>query len=136
MAPLPPTYMHLNTPHDLIGHITLALNQQTHSALALRSRAKEKMPNQEGDLSDEDYTQAPYVDDDIYRAIIKKGSTSKYHVGDRVWFDPGGSKPWEGPYLIASVPSNGRYTLCHDDDGNNEAVNGGEEVDESQLKRA
>jgi hypothetical protein len=61
---------------------------------------------------------------------------SKYRVGDRVWFDPGGSRPREGPYLIASVPSTARYTLCHDEDGNFEAVNNKEEVGESQLKRA
>ena len=52
-----------------------------------------------------------------------------------MWFDPGGSRPREGPYLIASVQLNGKYTLCYED-GDNEAVNNGEEVGESQLRRA
>jgi hypothetical protein len=69
------------------------------------------------------------------RSMSLIGSQSKFRTGDRVWFDPGGSKPREGPYLIASVRPNGRYTLCYED-GDNEAVNEGEEVGESQLRRA
>jgi len=43
--------------------------------------------------------------------------------------------PLEGPYLIASVPSTGKYTLCYDN-ASYDIVNNGQEVDESQLQRA
>jgi len=73
--------------------------------------------------------------DDEHRANIKSTGTSTYRVGDDVYFDPGGNLPLEGPYLIASVPSAGKYTLCYDDDEST-AVQDGDEIDESQLSRA
>jgi hypothetical protein len=38
-----------------------------------------------------------------------------------------------GPYIVAGVPREGRYTLCYE---NGEAVNSGEEVEEKDLTQA
>jgi len=54
-------------------------------------------------------------------------------VGDKVWLDPGGSMPREGPYLVGAVKPDRKYTLCHDD---GTVLNGADDADESKLKRA
>ncbi len=59
----------------------------------------------------------------------------KFSVGDSVWYDPGGSRPKEGPYLINSVKLNGRYSLCNDD-VDNTPVDDANDVEETQLKKA
>jgi hypothetical protein len=61
------------------------------------------------------------------------GKQAKFYVGDKVWLDPGGSMPREGPYLVGAVKPDRKYTLCHDD---GTVVNGADDVDESKLKRA
>jgi len=68
------------------------------------------------------------------RAQIKKGQSSKFKVGTRVYFDPGGTSPLEGPYLVSTVPSPQRYILCRENDYS--LINNGEEIDESVLTRA
>jgi len=72
---------------------------------------------------------------DNHRGYVKKAGTSIWRVGDRVWLVPGGSSPWKGPYLVASVVSPGKYKLCSDDD-KWDVVNDGNEVPENQLTKA
>ncbi|KAK0716305.1 hypothetical protein B0H67DRAFT_645945 [Lasiosphaeris hirsuta] len=74
-------------------------------------------------------------EEDQWRAHIKKSAKAKFYVGDKVWLDPGGSAPREGPYLVAAVKANGKYALCHDDDAST-PVRDADEVDESKLRRA
>jgi hypothetical protein len=50
-----------------------------------------------------------------------------------VYFTKPGSLEREGPYLIASVPSAQKYTLCLE---NGQAVNNGEEVEEADITEA
>ncbi len=57
---------------------------------------------------------------------------AKFYVGDRVWFDPGGSRPREGPYLVANRKENGRYALSYEDEDST-PVPSADDVDESQL---
>jgi hypothetical protein len=40
---------------------------------------------------------------------------NKFQVEDKVWLTEDGSNTLKGPYLIASMPSPGTYTLCHED---------------------
>ena len=54
-------------------------------------------------------------------------------MGDKVWFDPGGSRPLEGPYLVSKLKPNGWYALCHDDDDHT-PVHNAEDAQESQLR--
>ncbi|KAE9378750.1 hypothetical protein N431DRAFT_433822 [Stipitochalara longipes BDJ] len=68
------------------------------------------------------------------RAKIKKGKTSKYKKGHKVFYNPGGNSPLEGPYLISEVLSPQRYVLCHETDYT--PIKNGEEVDESRLTTA
>ncbi|KAK3343401.1 hypothetical protein B0T25DRAFT_572417 [Lasiosphaeria hispida] len=90
-------------------------------------------------------------EEDQWRAHIKKsakvyppirsldssliGTQAKFYLGDRVWLDPGGSMPREGPYLVAAVKGNGKYALCHDDDAGT-PVHNADEKDESKLRLA
>lgn len=55
---------------------------------------------------------------------------SKYKVGQNIHLDEPGSRSLSGPYLIASVPSQGKYTLSLED---GEKVQGGREFDEAML---
>lgn len=74
-------------------------------------------------------------EEDQWRAHIKKSAKAKFYLGDRVWLDPGGSMPREGPYLVAAVKGNGKYALCHDDDAGT-PVHNADEKDESKLRLA
>lgn len=50
---------------------------------------------------------------------------SQFHVGDVVLFvvcGADGTKSHQGPYIIESVPSTKKYTLCHED--GTKALNG------------
>ena len=53
-----------------------------------------------------------------------------YEVGQEVYWQQPDSIDLSGPYLIADVRGNGKYTLC---DGDDNPVNNGQEVDEEDL---
>lgn len=57
---------------------------------------------------------------------------SKYRTGDWVYYQPPHPKPREGPYLVASVPSAGKYILCLSD---GRSVMGGVEIEEKWLEK-
>jgi hypothetical protein len=59
---------------------------------------------------------------------------SRFKPGTKVYYDPGGNSPLEGPYLVSTVPSPQRYVLCREDDYS--LINNGEEIDESKLTMA
>jgi len=58
---------------------------------------------------------------------------SKFTPGDKVYFRVPGTGTLEGPYLIASVPSAGRYTLSFED---GRQAKDGAEVEEKDLEEA
>ena len=58
---------------------------------------------------------------------------SKYKVAQKVYLDEAGSRSLVGPYLIASVPEPGKYTLSFE---NGDRVNDGKEYDEAALVKA
>ena len=51
-------------------------------------------------------------------------------MGDKVFLDEDGSRGLAGPYLIASVPSKGNYTLSFE---NGDKVQNGKEFKEKDL---
>jgi len=55
---------------------------------------------------------------------------SQFRVGDWVYLSMPGERGMRGPYLVASVPQSGRYTLSLED---GEPVESGTEVDEQNL---
>jgi hypothetical protein len=57
---------------------------------------------------------------------------SRYRVGDKVYLSIN-RHGLIGPYLVAGVPREGKYTLCYE---SGEAVNRGEEVEEKDLTQA
>lgn len=57
---------------------------------------------------------------------------SKFKTGDEVYLDKVGSRGLEGPYLISSVPSTGRYVLCIED---GTKVENGKEFEENVLRK-
>ena len=61
------------------------------------------------------------------KSLTKKKS-SRFRVGDEVYLSTPPNA--QGPYLIASVPTIGTYTLCL---GRGQLVNGGREVAEKDL---
>ena len=65
--------------------------------------------------------------------VLTSSQASKFHVGDKVYFNSSGGSREGGPFIIASVPSAGRYTLSLE---NGQAVRHGEEVEESRLEAA
>ncbi|GKT61561.1 hypothetical protein ColTof4_02803 [Colletotrichum tofieldiae] len=86
-------------------------------------------------MSDQDGRQSPefaFVDDEG-RAKIKQYKTSnKFRTGDFVYlYVAGGGR--EGPFVVASSPTPGRYTLSLE---NGQAVKNGQEVDEKSLTGA
>ncbi|OQV00562.1 hypothetical protein CLAIMM_06042 [Cladophialophora immunda] len=59
--------------------------------------------------------------------------TSRFRPGDKVIYRVPGSGVQEGPYLIASVPSTGKYVLAHQD---GRKARNGAQVEEKHLKMA
>ncbi|KAI9764952.1 MAG: hypothetical protein M1840_007977 [Geoglossum simile] len=55
----------------------------------------------------------------------------KFHVGDKVYLLNGGSR--EGPYVIASFSSDGKYTLSLE---NGKAIGNGQEISTDYLEAA
>jgi hypothetical protein len=56
---------------------------------------------------------------------------SKFKVKDRVYLLSQDGTSGEGPYLIESVPSQGMYTLCHEDD--QRTAKNGDIIEEKDL---
>ncbi|KAI0545045.1 hypothetical protein F4679DRAFT_588873 [Xylaria curta] len=74
-----------------------------------------------------------YNSDDRGRPWVGESAESKFTVGDKVYVKASGGISREGPYLIASVPSAGRYTLSSED---GKSAKDGNELDESDLESA
>lgn len=51
-------------------------------------------------------------------------------MGDKVWLTKKDSSTLQGPYLVASMPKSGRYTLCHE---NGTAAENGADFEERLL---
>ncbi|EPE31317.1 hypothetical protein GLAREA_12620 [Glarea lozoyensis ATCC 20868] len=64
----------------------------------------------------------------------KKGQRSKYSVGDRVNYDPGGRSMLVGPFLIDEVLDGQQYILCYESDRS--VAYNGTAVEEDRLVRA
>ncbi|KAJ5025053.1 hypothetical protein J3E72DRAFT_11754 [Bipolaris maydis] len=64
------------------------------------------------------------------RPSIPESEGTRYTVGEKVFYTAPGQNAMKGPYLIASRPGSGQYTLC-DENGN--PVEGGVAVAESTL---
>lgn len=58
---------------------------------------------------------------------------SKYKPAASVYLSSSGSRTLTGPYFVASVTSQGKYTL---EDANGNKVNGGNVVQEKDLQKA
>lgn len=65
--------------------------------------------------------------------IKKSGTGSKYKPAASVYLSSSGSRTLTGPYFVASVTSQGKYTL---EDANGNKVNGGNVVQEKDLQKA
>ncbi|KAH8689813.1 hypothetical protein BGW36DRAFT_389785 [Talaromyces proteolyticus] len=72
------------------------------------------------------------IDDAGGRAKVEQYiHISKFRTGDTVYLHFSGTAAPEGPYIIASVPSAGKYTLCLPD---GQTVRNGEAVEEQYLQ--
>ena len=67
----------------------------------------------------------------IYIDAILQGS--KFKPGAEVYFSSSSSRSLQGPYYVASVTSQGKYTL---EDANGNKANGGNVVEDKDLQKA
>ncbi|BCS28102.1 uncharacterized protein APUU_61150A [Aspergillus puulaauensis] len=77
-----------------------------------------------------------FCDDDNRAYIEEYSDPGQFYVGDRVFLvisHPDGTKSHEGPYVIESVCSGKRYTLCHP---NGQSVRAGTTIEEKDLEPA
>ncbi|KAN0089853.1 hypothetical protein V8E51_018432 [Hyaloscypha variabilis] len=65
--------------------------------------------------------------------IQQYSNTSKFRPADRVYFRQAGTGAREGPFIVESVPSNGRYTLLLT---SGQKAKNGTEVEEKELEAA
>ncbi|KAI0193865.1 hypothetical protein F4808DRAFT_441693 [Astrocystis sublimbata] len=72
-----------------------------------------------------------FRDDGGRPKVVTYITTSRYRTGDRVYLLVGAAR--EGPYMIATVPSAGNYTLCFD---NGQAARNGMVFAENSITSA
>lgn len=73
-----------------------------------------------------------FDEDDKRPYVVAYVQKPDFHVGDKVFLVKP-DRSHEGPYLISSVPSAGKCTLCLEDGG---AVKNGELIDMDTVKAA
>jgi hypothetical protein len=77
---------------------------------------------------------SPICQPDITASFANSSKGSKYSVGDRVNYDPGGRSMLEGPFLIDEVLGGQRYILCWEFDRS--LAYDGNAVEEDRLVKA
>ncbi|RSM17488.1 hypothetical protein CDV31_003738 [Fusarium ambrosium] len=79
------------------------------------------------------------IDYDESRPYVQEyPKAPKFNTGDKVLYQQDKSIRAEGPFMVASVSSEGKYLLCLVEDGSDELkpAKGGMEIDEEHLKSA
>ncbi|KAE9363028.1 hypothetical protein N431DRAFT_138387 [Stipitochalara longipes BDJ] len=74
-----------------------------------------------------------FCDDGGRPYIQQYSTTSKFRPRDRVYFRQAGTGAQEGPFIVESVPSSGRYTLLLT---SGQKAKNGAEVEERELEEA
>ncbi|KAJ4213741.1 hypothetical protein NW759_010738 [Fusarium solani] len=75
------------------------------------------------------------IDYDESRPYIQEyQKPPKFGTGDKVWYRQGGNSPLEGPFIVASVSSGGKYLLAWDDPDEPKTAKDGMEIDEEHLQ--
>ncbi|KAJ3577597.1 hypothetical protein NPX13_g2970 [Xylaria arbuscula] len=82
-------------------------------------------------ISSSDSPDFEFCDDGGRPKVVTYIAESKYRTGDAVYLLVGTTQ--EGPYMIATVPSVGRYTLCF---ANGHPARNGAEIPEDSLRPA
>lgn len=74
-----------------------------------------------------------FSDDDGRAQVTSYVQLSKFRVGDKVYVRHSGGGSREGPYVVASVPIAGRYTLSTE---SGQTIRNSNEIDEKDLEAA
>ncbi|UPL03858.1 hypothetical protein LCI18_014792 [Fusarium solani-melongenae] len=75
------------------------------------------------------------IDYDESRPYIQEyQNPPKFSAGDKVWYRQAGDSSLEGPFVVASVSSEGKYLLAYNDPDKPETAKDGMEIDEEHLK--
>lgn len=77
------------------------------------------------------------IDYDESRPYIQEyQKPPKFSTGDKVWYRQADNSPSEGPFIVASVSSEGKYLLAWDDPKEPKTAKDGMEIDEKHLQSA